>query len=83
MSLSELKRPVNPELLGELRDLYAEAESGELVGLVVLVHRAGGEYRCHAYGESDLGPMLVAFEAWKFRQLAARELACVEVDPHG
>lgn len=74
--ISELKRPVNPDLIAQLHELLAEAESGELVGAVVLLHIAGGQYRCHCVGESDMGPMMLAFEAWKFRQLAARELFC-------
>jgi hypothetical protein len=73
-NVTQLKRPVDPILVESLRNMLADAEAGTISGMVVLIACPAGAYEAHCYGDSDLGQMMLAFEAWKFRQLAAREL---------
>ncbi len=71
--VTALKRPVDADMIEHLRDLLGQAERGEVSGVVVLANFPGACYQSNSSGDSDLGQMMLCFESWKFRQLAARE----------
>lgn len=76
-SLVEVKTAPSPAVIDALEKLLERARSGELRGLVALLN-LGTNCDNLCAGATGLTDVLVAFEDWKFQQLAHRNLTKTE-----
>ena len=68
MSVSELARKPDPEIVSLLQDVLKDAQAGKLVGLVLLTNDSDG-YRRWSAGFWSVQDALYLFEMWKHQVL--------------
>lgn len=68
--ISKLSRPIDQNLVQTLEKAVEMAKSGEIIGIVMLVNMAAREFSHTAGGDMEFSEVLLAFESFKFDQLA-------------
>lgn len=66
--LVQLKKPVDKDLVTILESALEQAKSGEIIGLVLLINRAGDEYQHAAAGDMAMSEAVNTFRSWEFDQ---------------
>lgn len=70
----ELKKSVNPKLIEDLEAILESARKGELLGVTAMLLHPGREYGYISIGDMEFSETLLAFEDFKWHQMAMRHL---------
>lgn len=74
-SVTELKKPVDPDLIPTLEGLIERVKSGEIIGINAFLLYKGKGYNHISVGEDmSLSEMIMIFEDWKFEQFLMQRL---------
>ena len=74
-NVTELKKPIDPDLIPTLEGLIERVKAGEIIGITAFLLYKGSGYNHISVGEDmSLSELMMTFESWKFEQFLMQHL---------